>query len=54
MSESNQNDRSRHEREEQEVRDALLGDSSERNTAWLFEQLGETGAALLHDREKRA
>lgn len=52
MSESQKkNEPSRHEREEQEVRDALLGDASERNTAWLFEQLGDTGLALLHERD---
>jgi hypothetical protein len=53
MSESMKNDPSRQEREEAEVREALLGDASERNTDWLFEQLGEPGIALLHDRDKR-
>ncbi|BDZ48204.1 hypothetical protein GCM10025867_04450 [Frondihabitans sucicola] len=53
MSESTTDDATRHEREEEEVREALLGDASERNTAWLFEQLGEPGIALLHDRDPR-
>jgi len=48
MSKATGNDASRHEREEQEVREALLGDGRERNTAWLFEQLGEPGVALLN------
>ena len=51
MSESTGNNPSRQEREEEEVREALLGDASERNTAWLFEQLGEPGIAMLHDRD---
>lgn len=38
-------DRMRHEREEQEVREALLGDASERTTEWLFAQIGEIGTA---------
>lgn len=47
MSESPRDELTRQQREEQEVRDALLGDSTERNTEWLFEQLGETGAGFL-------
>jgi hypothetical protein len=54
MSESKQSGASRQEREEEEVREALLGDASERNTAWLFEQLGESGIALLRDGDERA
>ncbi|WP_344797520.1 hypothetical protein [Frondihabitans peucedani] len=53
MSESPRDELSRHEREEQEVRDALLGDASERNTAWLFEQLGDAGAGLMTERDAR-
>ncbi len=32
-------DELRQAQDEQEVRDALLGDGTERNTAWLFEQI---------------
>lgn len=45
MSESSTGDPLRHEREEQEVREALLGDAAERSTAWLFEQVGDIGTA---------
>ncbi|MCU1528740.1 MAG: hypothetical protein JWP75_2503 [Frondihabitans sp.] len=32
-------DEARQAMDEQEVREALLGDGTERNSAWLFEQL---------------
>jgi hypothetical protein len=38
-------DELRQEQDEQEVRDALLGDGTERNTAWLFEQIDGGPAA---------
>lgn len=51
MSESPKRSLTRQEAEELEVRQALLGDAGERNSAWLFEQLGDTIGTPLRDRD---